>query len=235
MVEALATGRVKEVLVAEGTRSTEGFRSVLEAARRGSVRVRRVPRLELDLLADDHRGVVALLDEASPAKTLGERELGTYRFVEDAVVVVLDGVEDPQNLGAAARSCEATGVAMLVTRTRRAAGATPAAVKASAGALLHLPHARVANISRALDRLRSAGFTAIGLDVGVSGTIYDAPCPKGRVALVVGSEGRGISRLVRERCDALVALPMRGRIGSLNVSASIAAALYAYVLPSRSR
>ena len=150
-------------------------------------------------------------------------------------MVVLDGVEDPQNLGAAARSCEAAGVAMLVTRTRRAAGATPAAVKASAGALLHLPHARVANISRALDRLRSAGFTAIGLDVGVSGTIYDAPCPKGRVALVVGSEGRGISRLVRERCDALVALPMRGRIGSLNVSASIAAALYAYVLPSRSR
>jgi 23S rRNA (guanosine2251-2'-O)-methyltransferase len=148
---------------------------------------------------------------------------------------VLDGVEDPQNFGAAARSCEAAGVAIIVTRTRRAAAVTPAAVRASAGALLHLPQARVANIARAVERLQDIGFTAIGLDGAAPRTIYDDPCPQGRVALVVGSEGSGLSRLVRERCDLLVALPTRGRVGSLNASASLAAALYGYVLPSRRR
>jgi len=148
-------------------------------------------------------------------------------------VVVLDGVEDPQNLGAAARTCEAAGVAAIVMRTRRAAGITPAAIRASSGALLHLPVARVANIARALERLKEAGFTAVGLDGSATGTIYDEACPEGLVAVVVGSEGSGISRLVRERCDLLVALPMLGRVASLNASASLAACLYGYVLPSR--
>jgi 23S rRNA (guanosine2251-2'-O)-methyltransferase len=106
-------------------------------------------------------------------------------------------------------------------------------VRASAGALLHLPHARVANIARALGRLQDAGFAVIGLDADAPRTIYDEPCPEGRVALVVGSEGEGMSRLVRERCDLLVALPLTGRVGSLNASASLAAALYGYVLPAR--
>jgi len=152
---------------------------------------------------------------------------------DDALVVVLDGITDPQNFGAAARSAEAAGGSMLVTRIRRAADVTPAAIRASAGALLHLPHARVANIPRALDRLQGVGFTVVGLDGDASSTIFDDPCPEGRVALVVGSEGEGMSRLVRERCDVLVSLPMRGRVGSLNASASLAAALYGYVLPSR--
>jgi 23S rRNA (guanosine2251-2'-O)-methyltransferase len=136
-------------------------------------------------------------------------------------------------LRAAARCAEASGASVLITRTRRAADVTPAAVRASAGALLHLPLARVANIPRALDRLQDAGFTVVGLDGDAEESIFDAPCPEGRVALVVGSEGDGMSRLVRERCDVLVALPMRGRVGSLNASASLAAVLYGYVLPSR--
>jgi 23S rRNA (guanosine2251-2'-O)-methyltransferase len=97
--------------------------------------------------------------------------------------------------------------------------------------LLHLPHARVANISRSIDRLQDAGFTVVGLDGEADRSIFDEPCPEGRVALVVGSEASGLSRLVRERCDRLVALPMRGHVGSLNAAASLAAALYAYVLP----
>jgi 23S rRNA (guanosine2251-2'-O)-methyltransferase len=234
VTEAIASGGVGEVLLAEGTTSTQGLRTVLEAARRDGVPVREVPRSDLDLLAQDHRGVVAVLTEAV-APALGERDLATHAFDDRAIAVVLDGVEDPQNLGAAARSCEAAGVAMLVTRTRRAAGVTPAAVRASAGALLHLPQARVANIARAVERLQGAGFTAIGLDEGTTRTIYDEPCPEGRVALVVGSEGSGISRLVRERCDLLVAIPMHGRVGSLNASASLAAALYGFVLPTRLR
>jgi 23S rRNA (guanosine2251-2'-O)-methyltransferase len=174
-----------------------------------------------------------LRDAPGRPTELGERELGAFPFDEDAFVVVLDGITDPQNLGAAARSAEAAGGSMLVTRIRRAADVTPAAIRASAGALLHLPHARVANIPRALDRLQGVGFTVVGLDGDALATIFDEPCPEGRVALVVGSEGEGMSRLVRERCDVLVSLPMRGRVGSLNASASLAAALYGYVLPSR--
>ena len=145
--------------------------------------------------------------------------------------VVLDGIEDPQNLGASARSAEAAGASVLVSRTHRGAPVTDAAIRASAGALLHLRHARDANIARANERLQAAGFSAVGLDGSAEGSIFDTRCPDGRVAIVLGSEGSGLSRLVRERCDLLVALPMRGRVDSLNAAASLAAALYAFVLP----
>jgi 23S rRNA (guanosine2251-2'-O)-methyltransferase len=235
VAEALRAGGVDEVLIARGARATDALRDVVIAAAHAGVPVREVDRRELDTLARDHRGVVARLRGRSAAETLGERDLATLSFAEDAVVVVLDGVEDPQNLGAAARSAEAAGAAVLVTRTHRAAPVTPSAVRASAGALEHLPHARVANIARAIDRLQEAGFFVVGLDGGAERTIYDDPCPSGRVAIVIGGEGSGLSRLVRERCDALVALPMRGRVASLNASASLAATLYAYVLPTRRR
>jgi 23S rRNA (guanosine2251-2'-O)-methyltransferase len=162
---------------------------------------------------------------------LSERDLSTFAWLPDAIAVVLDGVEDPQNLGAAARSVEASGGQMLITRTHRSAPVTDAAIRASAGALLHLRHARVANLVRAIGRLQEEGFTVIGLDESATGSIYDGPCPEGRVVLVVGSEGAGLSRLVRERCDLLVSLPMHGKVGSLNAAASLAAVLYAYVVP----
>jgi 23S rRNA (guanosine2251-2'-O)-methyltransferase len=107
---------------------------------------------------------------------------------------------------------------------------TPAAVRASAGALAHLPCARVANIGRALNRLKEAGFSIVGLDERSPVTVYDVQPPAGRVAVVVGSESGGMTRLTREACDALVALPMRGRVGSLNASSALAAVLYAFVL-----
>lgn len=229
-LEAVRAGRATELLVATGSRETPGLRELLGAARQAAVRVREVPRAELDRIAEDHRGAVA---RVRAAPELSERDLRTWPFADDAVVVLLDGVTDPQNLGAAARSAEAAGAAMLVTRVRRAAAVTPAAVRASAGALLHLPHARVANITRAIERLQGAGFFVVGLDGDAPVSVYDEPCPSGCVGLVLGAEGQGLSRLVREACDALVALPMRGRVGSLNASASLAAALYAYVLPSR--
>jgi 23S rRNA (guanosine2251-2'-O)-methyltransferase len=182
--------------------------------------------------AADHRGVLARTGAPEVRPVLGERDLSTFAFGPDAFVVVLDGIEDPQNLGAAARSAEAAGAAMLVTRTHRAAPLSDAAVRASAGALAHLPHARVANIAKALTRLQDGGFTIAGLDAEAP-TVDATPCPDGRLALVVGSEGSGMSRLVRERCDLLVALPMRGRVDSLNAAASLAAVLYSWVLPTR--
>jgi 23S rRNA (guanosine2251-2'-O)-methyltransferase len=237
VLEALRAGRVKEILVAVGARETQGLRAVREAARAAKVPVRATERQELDRLAHDHRGVIARTvgghaGRWSPAQ-MGERDLATFPFGPDALVVVLDGITDPQNLGAAARTAEAAGAEALVTRARRAAGVTPAAVRASAGALEHLPHAVVANIGRALARLQEADFTVVGLDEGAPRTIFDQPCPDGRVAVVIGSEGEGMSRLVRERCDLLVALPVKGHIGSLNASAALAAALYGFVLPTR--
>jgi 23S rRNA (guanosine2251-2'-O)-methyltransferase len=234
VVEALRAGRVREVLVAVGARDTQGLRAVREAARAAKVPVRATERGELDRLADDHRGVVArTLANRAAGSQMGERDLATFPFGPDALVVVLDGIADPQNLGAAARTAEAAGAAALVTRARRAAGVTPAAVRASAGALEHLPHAVVANIARALARLQEVGFSVVGLDESASRTVFDESCPNGRVAVVIGSEGLGMSRLVRERCDLLVALPVRGRVGSLNASAALAAALYGFVLPAR--
>jgi 23S rRNA (guanosine2251-2'-O)-methyltransferase len=194
--------------------------------------VREVDASRLDDLAAEHRGVVALV---RPPVALGERDLAGWRFPDDAVVVVLDGIEDPQNLGAAARTAEAAGAAMLVTRTRRAADVTDAAIRASAGALLHLRHARVANLPRAIARLKELGFTVVGLDEDATTSVYDEIAGAGRVAVVIGSEGRGMARLTREACDVVLSLPMRGRVASLNASASLAAVLYGWVLPSRHR
>jgi len=231
VVEALRAGQVREVLVATGARDTQGLRAVRDAARAAKVPVRATDRGELDRMAADHRGVVArTVGGHAGRRQLGERDLATLPFASDALVVVLDGITDPQNLGAAARTAEAAGAAALVTRSRRAAGVTPAALRASAGALEHLPHAVVANIARALGRLQDAGFSVIGLDDAAPASILDGSCPQGRVAVVVGSEGEGMSRLVRERCDLLLALPVKGRVGSLNASAALAAALYGFVL-----
>jgi 23S rRNA (guanosine2251-2'-O)-methyltransferase len=235
VLEAIRAGGATEVVVAREARRSQGLRDVLAAAERARVPVVEVPRSALDELADpaEHRGVVARAHARDVRPGLGERDLTGFPFGPDAVVVILDGVEDPQNLGAAARSAEAAGAAMLVTRTHRAAPVSPAAVRASAGVLVHLPHARVANIARAVGRLQDVGFTVVGLDGDAPATVYEAPCPVGRVALVVGSEGTGMSRLVRERCDGLVALPIRGKVGSLNAAASLAAVLYAWVVPTR--
>jgi len=230
VLEAVRTGAATEVLVARGARTTEGLRDLLAACEEASVIVREVDRARLDRASSDHRGVVATVRLPN---TLGERELAEWPFDDEALVVVLDGITDPQNLGAAARSAEAAGAAMIVTRTKRSADVTDAAIRASAGALLHLPHARVANIARALARLRDAGFTVIGLDERAERTVFEEPPPEGRVAVALGSEGEGLGRLTREACDALVRLPMFGRIGSLNASASLAAALYAFVVPGR--
>jgi 23S rRNA (guanosine2251-2'-O)-methyltransferase len=118
---------------------------------------------------------------------------------------------------------------VLVARRRRAAPLSSAAIRASAGALLHLPTARVTNLQRAIEQLKDRGFTVIGLDQRADTTIHDAP-PERPLAVVVGSEGIGLSRLVRESCDVLVSIPMPGRTASLNAAAALAVALFGYIL-----
>lgn len=225
-LEAIRSGSAVEVLVARSARTTEGLRAVARAAQASGVPIRRVGEEVIDDLAGGarHQGVAVRI--AAPPE-LGEADLERRRWSEDALVLVLDGVTDPGNVGAAARAAEAAGAEGMVTRRRRGGGLTPAAMKASAGALMHLPLARVANVSRALARLRTAGFWIVGL-AGEAGTsIFEAEPPPGRLALVVGSEGEGLSRLVGEACDELLAIPMRGRIGSLNVATAAAVALFA--------
>jgi 23S rRNA (guanosine2251-2'-O)-methyltransferase len=228
VAEAIRAGLAQEVLIAGTPRSTPGLRDLLAEAERAGVRLRETPVDVLDSLTPNHQGVAARVRIPRP---LGERELRSWSFAPDSVVVILEGVTDPQNVGASARVAEAAGAAMLVLRERRSAAITPAAIRASAGALLHLAHARVANITRALEVLKDRGFSVIGLDEGAETSIHDTECPPGSVAIVVGSEGAGISRLVREACDRLVRLPMRGRVSSLNASSALAAALYGFVLP----
>jgi 23S rRNA (guanosine2251-2'-O)-methyltransferase len=232
VLEAVRSGAAREVLVADGARPTPALRDILRAARAAGVPVRRVPTDRVASVVPDarHQGVAAWV---RAPRTLSEAEVARWRWPEDAMVVVLDGVTDPHNVGALARTAEAAGASALVLRRRRGAELTSAAVRASAGALLHLPVARVANLARVLERLRDRGFWVVGLDATAELALDDARPPPGPVAVVVGSEGQGLSRLVRETCDELVAIPLRGRVGSLNVSVAAGVALFRLSRPGQ--
>jgi 23S rRNA (guanosine2251-2'-O)-methyltransferase len=228
VLEAIRSGLVQRVLVARTAHVTEGLRALTEAAAEAGVVVERVDPAAIEGLGlVDHQGVAAFV---TPPRELDERSLSTLGFDSDALVVVLDGVTDPQNFGACARSAEAAGATLLVTRKRRAAPLTAASVRSSAGALLHLPVARVANITRALGTLKDRGFFVAGLDHRGEKGIHDGKPPPRPLALVVGAEDVGLSRLVREACDVLVSIPMRGRMASLNAAAALSVGLFGYAL-----
>jgi 23S rRNA (guanosine2251-2'-O)-methyltransferase len=203
-----------------------GRRAVAEAAR-GRRRVRRVWRApetaaaELTRLAGspEHQGVVAEVDPYPYADAHG------LLASPEPLVVALDQVQDPHNLGAVARSAEAAGAAGLVIPSRRSAAVTAAAAKASAGAVEHLPIARVTNLADFLARAKDDGAWIYGAEANAESPYTQADLT-GKVVLVLGSEGKGLRRLVAERCDALVSIPVRGRVASLNVSAAAAALLF---------
>jgi 23S rRNA (guanosine2251-2'-O)-methyltransferase len=196
------------------------------AAQQG-VTVEPVERDRLDRLAGDlvHQGIVATAPPF-PYARLDDVLARADRTGEPALVVALDGVTDPHNLGSTARTAEAVGAHGLLVPSRRAAGITPAVEKAAAGALAHLPLVRVPNLVRALRELSGAGVWSVGLDADAPTTIHDCALLDQPVVLVVGSEGRGLAHLSQVQCDTLVNLPMRGRIGSLNASVAAAVALY---------
>lgn len=217
--EALRAGRhLLEVVLDE--RDVEQLEAIATAARAASVPVRRAHRQTLDDLSSGvlHQGAVALAP-AFPYVDLAA--------VGDAdLVVVLDGVTDPQNLGGIARSAEAAGAGALVLPRRRSATVGPAAEKAAAGAFGWLRVALVPNVTRALTDLAARGFWTVGLAREAGQPVWSSPMLDGKVALVAGSEGRGLSRLVAERVDGKVSIPQRGRLESLNVGAAVAIALF---------
>jgi len=218
VAEALRAGRpVHRVLL---SRRARGLEEVAGAAQAAEVPAERVDPARLDELAAGvtHQGVVALADPP-PRRDLAE--------VADAeVLVVCDGITDPQNLGAIARSAEQAGAGALVVPRKRSAAISPALERAAAGALSWLPLVEVPGVPAALATLAAAGRWTVGLDGDAAETLYHTPLLAEPHALVLGAEGRGLARLARERCDALVAIPTAGRLASLNVSAAAAVALF---------
>jgi 23S rRNA (guanosine2251-2'-O)-methyltransferase len=189
------------------------------AARR--VPLKRVSRDQIEELArgGTHQGVVA---RVGPYPYSGLEEILT---APDPLVVVLDGVTDPRNLGAVLRAADGAGASGVVIPKDRAVGVTPAAVKASAGASEHVRVARETNIRRALEKMKEAGVWAYAAEGGAA-QAYTSLDLSGPVAFVLGSEGRGVRRLVREACDGVVSIPMHGAVSSLNVSVAAAVLLF---------
>ncbi len=233
--EALRAGQpIRKVQVSKTARLRGGLLEVVQEARRRGIPVQFVDPRHLDRVSATgaHQGVVAWL-AARPLVDL-EALLERARNVPNPVLVLLDGVEDPRNLGAILRTAEAAGAVGAVIPTRRSAGLSPAVAKASAGAVMHLPVAGVVNLARAVEACKNAGFRVVAADPRAS-VDYDEAQLDPPLALVVGGEERGVRRLVRERCDATVRIPMRGSVESLNVSVAAAILLYEVVRRVRAR
>ena len=219
VIEGLRAGRVRAIRLASVSRKTAEVRRL---AARAGVPVTQVPVSALHRAAGGrtHQGVVA--DATAPAiLSLEELLAGS---AEPALYLVLDGIEDPQNLGAILRTADAAGVAGVIRQTRRAA--PPASVaKTSAGASAHVRLASVVNIARTLNRLQAAGISVVGLEADGE-PLYGGLDFTVSTAVVLGSEGRGLRRLVRERCDRVVSIPMLGWVNSLNVGVAAGVVLY---------
>lgn len=220
VLESLKAGRpLDRILIAKGAAGPR-LQEIVDLARRASVSVRFEERGGLDRLAGTpaHQGVVAMaasqryaeLDDVAPAAQL---------------LVVLDGVEDPHNLGAIVRTAHAAGAGAVVIPERRAVGLTDVVAKAASGALEYLPVVRATNINRTLDELKRLGYWIYGLDER-GAEDYDAIDYHAPTALVFGGEGKGLHEQVRKHCDVLVRIPMEGRIPSLNVSVAAGIVLF---------
>ena len=224
VAEALRAGRaIDSVLLAKGDRA--GSISALAAqCRRKGLLVKEVDSRKLDALCGPNHQGIAALAACKETVTLDELFAAAEAKGEPPFFVVCDELEDPHNLGAILRTAETAGVHGVVIPKRRSAGLTSAVYKASAGAVEYVPVARVSNITDALREMKKRGVWVYGLDM--DGETWCSVDMKGAAAVVVGSEGRGISRLVKEQCDFFVSLPMRGHITSLNASVACGIVLY---------
>lgn len=223
--EALSSGRpLIKIMIAKGG-VTGSAVEIAAKAKKAGVPVQEVDRKKLDYMTSGaaHQGIAALcaVREYSSVEDI-------LRLAEDRgeapFIIILDEIEDPHNLGAIIRSAECAGAHGVIVKKRRSAGLTYTAYKASAGALEYLPVARVTNIADTIDQLKERNIWVYGADM--NGEDYLRTDFGGAVALVIGNEGKGISRLVREKCDVIVSLPLKGRINSLN--ASVAAGILMY-------
>lgn len=221
VLEALRADRSRVHYVGVGREHGKNIQKVLAEARRLGVPVRQLPPEQLDRLAGGgvHNGVMADLAQGSYAdfEAIVSREATTF-------VLILDGIQDPQNFGAVLRVAEGFGVDLVVIPEHESAGLSPAAVKASAGASEWVPLAQVTNLARAIERLQKEGFWVYAAAVG--GDPVAEVDFRGKVAIVLGSEGKGIRRNVLEHCDRTISIPMQGHVASLNVATAAAVICY---------
>lgn len=218
VLEALRSGqRLRRVSLARGVKPNPALDEIRRLASAADIPVRTVDRSELDRMSvrGSHQGVIA---EATPFRftPMGD-VLATASGKTSSLIIVLDHVTDPGNLGAIIRSAEVAGGDAVFVAKDRSAPVTAVVHKASAGATAHLPVVQVVNVHRALQELKDAGFWVVGASEKAEMTVWEAPL-EGRIALVMGAEGSGLSRVVQDACDLLVALPVRGHVDSLNVA-----------------
>lgn len=227
VLETLRSNRqVKRLLLAEGQRDAPAIAAILEEARRRQVPVETVPRQRLDHYSQGavHQGCLAVV-EARKYASLEQILDRASQKNEDPFLLILDAIQDVNNLGSLLRSAEAAGVHGVVIPSHEAAEVNATVIKTSAGATEHLLIAQENNITHTIDLLKKQNIWVIGL-AGEAKTDYDKANLTGALTLVVGNEGKGISRLVREHCDLLIKLPMRGTINSLNAAVAGSIALY---------
>lgn len=223
VVEALNGGLVNKLYVQEDLRG-KNVEKVKELARTKKVNISWTPKTELNKLTENgvHQGFMARVSEFAYAELTAILDGLTDR--SEATILLLDELTDPHNLGSIARTADATGVDAIIIPKHRAVGITPTAVKASTGALQHVPVVRVTNLSQALDKLKAAGFWIFGTDM--DGTPYNQWNTSGKVALIIGNEGHGIGQNLKKQVDEMVTIPMTGHVQSLN--ASVAASILMY-------
>jgi 23S rRNA (guanosine2251-2'-O)-methyltransferase len=230
--EALAAGRALDRIVIARGRHGERVEAVVQLARSKSVPVRFEDRLQIDRLAGtrEHQGIAAL----AAAKPALELEDLLAAKTPQGLLVLLDGIEDPHNLGAIVRTSLAAGANGVVIPERRAAGLTDTVERASAGALAHLPVARVKNLVRAMEDMKEAGYWLIGLDERAEKKYTEADF-SGQLGIVLGGEGEGLHELTRKRCDFLVSIATCGPVRSLNVSVAAGVVLFEVVRQRQQR
>jgi 23S rRNA (guanosine2251-2'-O)-methyltransferase len=226
VLEALQGNRaVYELLLAEGMQPGRILDDIQAAARSRRLAVSYLPRREIERLAisESHQGVILRVEPYRYATS--KQVYGSLEERPDPFVVLLDSVTDPRNLGSVARTCEAAGVDALLLPRSRAAPVTPAVFHSSSGAVENLSIATVPNLVNVMKELKKLGMWVVGADVRAEKTCFETDLT-GSLALVMGSEGEGLHRLVRENCDLLVNIPMFGKVSSLNVSVAAAVIIY---------
>jgi 23S rRNA (guanosine2251-2'-O)-methyltransferase len=226
--ESLRAGRRKpyRLMLAEGMRQADVVSEIVFLAERAGVQISRVNRQNLDQLGDIHHQGVVLETSDYPYSSLDQMLALAQSRGEAPLLLLLDLLKDPQNVGSLLRTAEAVGAHGVVIQRRRAVGVTPAVVHASAGAVEHLLVAQETNLVDVIGRLKANDLWVAGLESTRDAQLCTEADLRGSLAVVVGSEGEGLRRLVRERCDFLVQLPMRGQITSLNASVAGSVVLY---------
>ncbi|MEO6569968.1 MAG: 23S rRNA (guanosine(2251)-2'-O)-methyltransferase RlmB [Ilumatobacteraceae bacterium] len=218
--------KVREIWISSELQDSDSIEDIVAIAAANRVQITYVARkrLEAEARSEAPQGVLAT---AAPLPEADFAQLIRRRGSRPPFLVAVDGVTDPGNLGAIVRSCDGAGVDGVVVPRHRAVHVTPTVAKASAGAIEHVPIAVVSGLPSALQRMRDAGIWVVGLDDAADRSLFDiADLAIDAVCVVLGAEGAGLSRLVRERCDMIVSIPMQGRLSSLNVSAAAALATY---------